>query len=331
MGRLHYYTVVIALGVVCVAASTARAQTSRPTAAINPHWTPDGCTACHQRSGDKTLPIAAESVTPLCVSCHDGQRASDEVHPINSSMTGRSGPNPGWPTVNGSLSCQTCHDTQQQCDPSAQRPVTNSAFVRQTLALPAGAATQPTTAPDIADLDPVPFCDNCHAPQQTPKFSPHLMLAADQHTVIEQRCQVCHAKPMDRTATARSGDASLRSDQVTLCRSCHPHHKDISRAGHVGSTIAPDMLVYMRARELTGLINRPSADLITQLTTDKARPTLMVPDATGRIVCTTCHNPHEQGVFAADCVLADRELRLVGGHLLTPVRGATFCRRCHTF
>ena len=71
------------------------------------------------------------------------------------------------------------------------------------------------------------------------------------------------------------------------------------------------MLVYMRARELTGLIDAPSNDLIAQLKADNARPTLMVPDADGRIVCTTCHNPHQQGVFRPGCVLADRALQLV--------------------
>ena len=155
------------------------------------------------------------------------------------------------------------------------------------------------------------------------------MLAEDQHTVIEQRCQVCHSKLMDRSATTRSSSASLRADQVTLCRSCHPHHRDISRAGHVLATIPPAMLAYMRARELTGLLDAPSQDLLRQLQDEHAGPTLMVPDSHGRIVCSTCHNPHEQGTFAANCVLADRSLRLIKGHLLTPVRGQIFCRRCH--
>jgi predicted CXXCH cytochrome family protein len=326
----------MALCIACLAPTLAWAQTTRPAPAPNPHWSPDACGDCHQRSGEKLLPIAPETVTTLCISCHDGQRASEEVHPISSKMSGRTGPNPGWPTLSGVLYCQTCHDTRQQCDPAAQRPIINAAFLRQTMAPAAGATTAPTTGPAVAaaaadDGDPIPFCDNCHAPDQTPKFSPHLMLAADQHTVIEQRCQVCHQKPMDRNATARTGDAFLRADQVTLCRSCHPHHRDISRTGHVGTVIQPDMLVYMRARELTGLINAPSNDLTAQLKAANARPTLMVPDPTGRIVCTTCHNPHEQGVFSPGCALADRALHPVQGHLLTPVRGQTFCRRCHSF
>ncbi|MGA2441595.1 MAG: cytochrome c3 family protein [Tepidisphaeraceae bacterium] len=312
----------LAVCILWVGSSAAWGQASRPSPAANPHWSADGCGKCHEMRGGKALPIASESVTALCVSCHDGERASDEIHPINMKMDGRAGPNPGWPTLKGELDCVTCHDVRQECDAAAQRPDTNAAFLRQ--------GQIPTTDPTAA-ADPMPFCDNCHAPEQTPKFNPHLMLAGDQHTIIEQRCQVCHGKPMDRNATARSGSASLRADQVSLCRSCHPHHRDISRAGHVLAIIRPPMLVYMRARELTGLLEAPSQDLIKQLQDEKAGPTLMVPDAQGRIVCSTCHNPHEQGTFAANCVLADRSLRLVKGHLFTPVRGQIFCRRCHNF
>jgi predicted CXXCH cytochrome family protein len=302
--------------VLCLVASATFGQTSRPSPAVNPHWSPDGCGKCHELRGGVPLPIASESVTPLCVSCHDGARASDEIHPINTKMDGRSGPNPGWPTLNGGLFCLTCHAIRQQCDAAAQRPDVNAAFLRQG---------------ETDGTNPMPFCDNCHAPQLTPKFNPHLMLAADHRTVIEQRCQVCHTKPMNRQATTRSSDASLRADQVSLCRSCHAHHRDISRAGHVLTTITPAMLTYMRARELTGLLDSPSQDLLKQLKDEKAGPTLMVPDAQGRIVCSTCHNPHEQGVFQKNCVLDDRALRLVKGHLLTPVRGQIFCRRCHPF
>ena len=309
-----------------------------PPAVNNPHWTADGCGQCHEMTGGKPKAIAVEAVDALCVSCHDGAKSPAEAHPISLTMVDRTGPNPGWPTLNGKLFCISCHDIRQQCDPAAQRPDTNTAFLRQTFPPP---STEPAADPGAPPPDPAttqavvinpnPFCDNCHGPDQFQKFSPHMMLAADRHTVIEQRCEVCHSKPMDRNATARTGNASLRADMVTLCRSCHPHHRDINRKGHVGTTIPPQMLVYMRARELTGLLDSPSDDLIKQLTDEKAMPMQMVPDAQGRIVCTTCHNPHEKGTFSPNCVLDDRSLRLVNGHLFTPVRGQTFCRRCHTF
>ena len=274
--------------------------------APNPHWDRAACNDCHQIASSQPQPIAEPAITPLCLSCHDGKRASSESHPIGRAFDPKSMTNPGWPMPNGTVQCQSCHDARLACDPATTQPETNATFLRQTAA---------------------PFCENCHRPQSTPKLNPHRMLSHGQP--IEARCDICHSKPMNSAAMARTGDASLRADVVTLCRSCHPHHRDISTTGHVLATIPTDMLAYMRARELTGLLGMPDPDLLKQLTDQHAMPILMVPDSQGRVVCYTCHNPHQQGTFPPDSVLSDRALRLVGGHLLTPVRGSQFCRHCH--
>jgi hypothetical protein len=296
----------ITLGQAATEALPSATETS-PSAA-DPHWSKDACGTCH---GSKVGPIAATVVTALCLSCHDGVHATDEAHPVGRLMSA-SVVDPGWPTVSGTVQCFTCHDVKQQCDATVDRPQDNASFLRQ-------AADGTTT-----------FCANCHRDSKIAKFNPHMMLQADRHTPIEPRCDVCHDKPMDTSAMTRSGDASLRADQVTLCRSCHPHHKDISPMGHVLTVIPPEMLAYMRAREITGLLEMPSQDLIKQLQTDHAKPTLMVPNSLGQVVCSTCHNPHEQGTFAPDSVLSDRSLRLIKGHLMTPTRGELFCRHCHS-
>ncbi|MGA2231484.1 MAG: hypothetical protein ABSH22_11340 [Tepidisphaeraceae bacterium] len=285
--------------------------------ATNPHWTKDGCSSCHT-SG--IGPIAATAVTALCLTCHDGVHASDEAHPVGRAMTPALF-DPGWPTVNGTVQCLTCHDVKQQCDPTADRPQDNAAFLRQ--------AAVPTNIPAGAIFEQPPFCANCHLQTTIQKFNPHMMLEADKHTPISQRCDACHDKPMNASATVRTGNASMRADQLVLCRSCHPRHKDISTNSHVQAAIPGDMLAYMRAREMTGLLNPPGEDLLKQLQSEGAKPTMMVPDDSGRIVCTTCHNPHEQGTFPADSILADRSLRLMKGHLITPVRGTLFCHHCH--
>jgi hypothetical protein len=276
-------------------------------AAADPHWSKDACSTCHVGT---VGPIAPASVTPLCVSCHNGVRASEEAHPVGRLMTPQMS-DPGWPTVSGAVGCLTCHDVKQQCDPNADRPETNASFLRQ-----AANAT-------------APFCESCHRDEQVPKFNPHRMLEDDLQTPIQQKCQVCHEKTMDASTGVRSGDMALRADQVTLCKSCHPHHRDISPVGHVLARIQPGMLVYMRARELTGLLTTPGQDLIRQLAEQNATPQMMVPDSQGRVVCSTCHNPHEKGTFPSASVLDDRSLRLMKGHLITPVRGELFCRHCH--
>jgi predicted CXXCH cytochrome family protein len=287
-------------------------------ATINPHFAKDTCNTCHVIKDNHPEPIADGLSSTKCLSCHDGTKATDEPHPIDRPLTATLN-NPNWPLLDGKLQCITCHDVRQQCDPAADPAIdltnTNPNFLR--------------IITDAAD-QPKPFCASCHPPQQSQRFNPHMMLAAD-HKPIEERCQICHAQPMDRKATTRSGDPQLRDDQVKLCRSCHPHHKDISRTGHVLTPIKPQMLAYMRAREITGLVVMPSPDMVQQLLAQKAQPTLMVPDARGVIVCSTCHNPHQQGLFTPGCVLDDRALRLVGGHLMTSTRGATFCNHCHSF
>jgi len=283
------------------------AATAAPQTASNPHWSKDGCVTCHPTSAGRTLPIAPEAITPLCLSCHDGAHASAEAHPVGRTFESDKMNNPLWPMPNGKIACETCHDSRQACDASLERPETNASFLR------------PTTAP---------FCASCHKPEATPKLNPHRMIA-DDGSIIEAKCVICHTRTMDNSRMTRSGDPTLRADVITLCRSCHPHHRDISQAGHIDVPIPADMLAYMRARELTGLLSVPSADLIKQLADEHAQPVYMIPDGQGHVVCYTCHNPHQAGTFPAMSVLSDRSLRLVRGHLLTPVRGSQFCRHCH--
>jgi hypothetical protein len=58
----------------------------------------------------------------------------------------------------------------------------------------------------------------------------------------------------------------------------------------------------------------------------------MVPDKNGVVVCTTCHNPHQAGVFPPDSVLSFRAMKLTGKNsVASPVRGQVWCRHCHDF
>jgi hypothetical protein len=154
-------------------------------------------------------------------------------------------------------------------------------------------------------------------------------MLTDNRRVMQDRCQVCHASAMDPKTMQRSGRTTLKEDQLVLCRSCHPHHKDISRKGHVDATIKPEMLAYMRARELSGLLTIPDKTVVNELLAAGAKPTLMVPNPDGRVVCSTCHNPHERGVFPPDSVLAYHAMKVTDGHARTPVRGEQFCNHCH--
>ncbi|HTW95602.1 MAG TPA: hypothetical protein VMD30_12445, partial [Tepidisphaeraceae bacterium] len=257
-GLFKVHTLEILALSLCLFAPAAWGQT-----APNPHWDASACAACHTITGRQPVPISSDKITPLCLSCHNGARASSEAHPTGRVFDFQKMSNPGWPLPGGMVQCQTCHDARQACDPdSSGPPDTNAVFLR------------PTTQP---------FCSTCHRPAASAKLNPHLMVVAGR--IVEAKCLICHRKLMDNTLMSRHGDPALRDDVVTLCRSCHPHHKDILQADHILIPITPDMLVYMRAREMTGLLGAPSADLLQQLTQEKARPIYMIPDPQGRVVC----------------------------------------------
>ena len=49
---------------------------------VNPHYRADGCASCHVVAGGRAQPIEQPKVEALCLSCHDGKRASEEAHPV---------------------------------------------------------------------------------------------------------------------------------------------------------------------------------------------------------------------------------------------------------
>jgi predicted CXXCH cytochrome family protein len=281
--------------------------------ARNPHWQKDGCADCHTMAGGKPLPIADAQATAVCIRCHDGEHARGEVHPIGRKPDPAKFADPGWPLANGTVACITCHDMRPACSVTAQKGEEETLFLR-------GVKEEQ----DIANV-----CANCHRPERMPKYNPHVMLAADGQAQTDH-CLTCHDKPMDRTTMKRSGNPSLRVDQVTLCRSCHPHHHDISPKGHVGTTIKPEMLAYIRGREISGLLTPPSKHLLDELAAAKAAPSFMVPDHDGRVVCSTCHNPHQRGLFPLGSQLGYREMTVSNGKAYSPVRGEQFCMHCHS-
>jgi len=304
--------------------------------APNPHWKPDACTTCHIASGDALSPIHAAEVNALCLSCHDGRRATAEAHPIARPVDKTFYPiPPNFPLTDARLACLTCHDAKKACTPAAKRPYSNSAFLRSPPPppKPATPATQPRTPGQN-------FCNNCHVPERYAKFNPHIMLTPPPtpgaaRGLQENACLFCHEKVNPRVGSDRTGSPNIRLDQLTLCRSCHPTHKEIYKNGHIGVAIPPDMLAYMKAREMIGLLGAPTPALLKELKDAGAEPTRLVPDRNGTITCTTCHNPHQYGLFPPDSPLAYQAIRVVnspaGPRTVSPVHNENWCNNCHSF
>jgi hypothetical protein len=251
-------------------------------------------------------------VDRLCVRCHNGKAASAEAHPVGRAVSKEVAAPATWPVVDGRLGCVTCHNVKVACDANAKRPEAGGRMLRAPTG-PRGSLT---------------FCQNCHRPEEFPRENPHVMLTAER-AVVAEKCLEGHSEVPDRAAKVRTGNALLRADGVQLCLACHSKHTEEFNPGHLGSRIKPEMQAFIRARETVGLSVRPRPELLAQLKEAGAKPTLMPTSKDGAITCTTCHNPHQAGVFAPGTPLAYRPMRVVGGRTVSPVRGDNWCNHCH--
>ncbi len=263
---------------------------SQPTSrAANPHWSNDGCRYCHELKENRVLPIAPRKVNELCWQCHDGLQAAREVHPVGRIFAGEQVRRPdNWPAPGNALSCLTCHDVRLACDRPQPRLISNGSFLRP-----------------VSGQGPLAFCGECHVAAFRPdggRFNVHLMLdhAGRPDPDI---CRYCHLPSFKLDGSpVPTGDPQLRTDGISLCAVCHTSHLDYFEPGHIGHDVADPMRTRM-------LIFEPLPWSIGQLF-----PLIQPADMTmtrlplendQRIVCATCHNPHQKGTFPSWSVLAD--------------------------
>ncbi|RJP40521.1 MAG: hypothetical protein C4547_02635 [Phycisphaerales bacterium] len=274
-------------------------------AAVNPHWHPDHCGLCH----DPTRParaIGMSDVDGVCLGCHDGKRASRDAHPIGRpAATAHVATPAGWPTRDGWLSCLTCHDAVRACEPTAARPMTNPAFLR-----------------GWRPADDVAYCTTCHDASTQSRYSPHRASPPDAGDPSAS-CQYCHASVPAAAQPVRTGRAALRSDELSLCGACHTRHVDYFEPGHMGTRVKGPYLSSLTTFALPAdpVSARPAASGADVLPLDPG----------GRIVCSTCHNPHQAGVFAGSSLLAIGAMADDGAGTGPALRlpAALLCRACH--
>lgn len=272
--------------------------------APNPHWRSDGCATCHVVEHRKMNPIPAEQVDLLCLSCHDGVKAKREPHPIGRSFAGDQVRRPeSWPTPGGLLSCITCHDVLRGCDSAPLRPKSNPAMLRGKHA------------------DTASFCGECHITERHQQYNPHMMIR-DAASGTTQSCMFCHQQEMHAGNSAvRSGEPMLKTDEITLCGQCHKEHVDFFSPGHIGAAVTPQIMEAMLrtdARVLRSETSTPSA----------------LPLSKGIVTCSTCHNPHQTGVFPSDHVLALGAMEFPkqqSGQVAMRLQGRELCSACHGF
>lgn len=275
-------------------ASADRNSSQRVAKVTSPHWAASRCNACHSLDAtQRPKPIPAESVNDVCLSCHDGEKAHAEPHPIGRMAKTELVATPAdWPTVDNRIACITCHDIQRHCSATAQRPLTNGAMLRF-----------------FDEEKPIALCMQCHQADDGWRISPHNQLDTSGRLKSDS-CLFCHTSaPLAAAGATPNQKPALRTDPERVCLSCHTKHWDYFPGGHVERLMPPEMLQALQS--------------------DGGRKARQLPLDQGRVMCYTCHNPHEPGVFAAGSAAAARASAQDDAGVFLRMNRAELCIACH--
>ncbi len=323
-------TTIIALASLClcavyvsgqIAPTPAMRPTTRPAnapvvKAPNPHWNTTDCVACHQLKPGGVESIPLDKVNGICWRCHDGTHAHQEVHPVARKFAGPGLKKPaGWPTPNDELSCVTCHNFGPGHATGGPRPKSNPWMLR-------GYTGGSLEA----------FCAKCHVSSPAHKpFNPHAMLADNGQPNLRS-CLICHKETDDLLhRKTRTGNSDLLTSVIPLCIRCHTRHVEFSKHGHIGIHVPPGIKAYMLAREDVGLAAKVTPEEIASHEGLNRQPQWLPLGQGDTVVCSTCHNPHQAGLFPPDSVLSYGGMKLDEPNRPTDLRGLgkEICRGCH--
>jgi predicted CXXCH cytochrome family protein len=124
------------------------------------------------------------------------------------------------------------------------------------------------------------ICFRCHSQEKYAGINPHHMLV-DGNKVREINgkpvCLLCHAIMPD-PSTDYTDDVRFRADVGFLCWRCHPPMPDPFHSTH--------------------FLVKPSVQTLNDMHQAEEREFFILPMVPRRrITCSTCHNPHQQGVI----------------------------------
>ncbi len=126
------------------------------------------------------------------------------------------------------------------------------------------------------------FCGNCHESRLKQKnmqrFNIHQMLDK-QGKIIEKNCTYCHIKVPNPVKDKDWHTLRFRLPVEKLCLGCHLKTTHLNSVQHQV---------------------KPSKKILQQLQkTTKQKHILLPLDKQGRMMCVTCHSPHQHGVIKA--------------------------------
>ncbi len=230
---------------------------------IDPHWKDVMCMACHEGEPMKGAAPLKEGgdLLRLCYRCHAFKYSRNEIHPVNMKPSPYVAIPPDMPLDGGRVTCETCHDSslQEGGEGAGSAGRTNPKFLR-------GGFTSRNE-----------FCLRCHSQESIRALNAHLQLFDDgsANVVI---CAFCHSSLPGIeagwiTRTRFSGD-----EVNDLCLLCHTS-------------------LYLENHPQVPHLVRPSGEMMEVLESAEERLGVVLPLYDDRIVCVTCHNPHQEGVI----------------------------------
>jgi len=273
------------------------------------------CHHCHASArGGRNQLLFGGNTSQLCRSCHDGNRATGEAHPIGMAPSTAmiAGIAAQFPLEEGKLTCLTCHEVTWHCKSGRPSAIPSRSFLR-------GAGVS----------HPMDFCFQCHKQQDYQPFNAHDQVEGD--NIRTETCAWCHIRVPDVGARLKEGASyALRSESFGVCNNCHLVDKNHPTGDrHMYATPSPKMLWHMSAYELQPQMRLSYRQLLEYVRAAKRTPQSIPLDEKGRITCYSCHNPHEKGL------LPDWNLRSVGAQpeqaasSRLRAHGGIACRACH--
>ncbi len=240
------------------------------------------CRACH--ASDKPKPGSAlfEPGTDPSAACLNCHDYQENHHPVD--FVPANAAKVPFPLFEGKVRCLTCHEMHGGPD---------------------GHGTPKLLRGGPYENDRRQICFRCHSGDQYASINPHIMLD-DAHAIRKVNgrpvCLLCHATMPD-PATDYTSDVKFRADVGFLCWRCHPPMPDPFFSTH--------------------FLVKPSTEMLGDIEQTEERDMVILPLVPrGRITCSTCHNPHQEGVIQHESAAKGADAR----HKL---RLPSLCIACH--
>lgn len=146
------------------------------------------------------------------------------------------------------------------------------------------------------------ICFRCHNKEAYKNINPHDDMLEVDWKLKHSACLVCHAEVPDPEVD-RTSDVKFRATVAFLCWRCHPFMAQDFMDKHY--------------------LKKPSARRFVEMKWSEEDHNIILPlDSSGRITCSTCHNPHQPGVMVY-------EKAKKGAGAKNRLRSVKICVECH--